>query len=517
MDCYDDDDDESLPEDRQSPENLKARSEHELKNRTPKNSTEPPCYTPFSSTSDKSNLQEDPELQEYKNSRSRTPTLPPITITGTVTTSADPKPEVREYSPSPPVVTITTITKERSEGSSTDSSTGSSSSDETDVEDQTDANCDEIQQFDSNLEADEEIFVEEVTVVDTCSKSDDSTIENEDDEKSSSIGDEDLENIAESGKALFPDDMVEPVSSEQGISGVEPQNEDEDGQFEIEVAKGGGDHDDQPSYLQTENDKDNPLSETEELTARRDVLSDELPGESSDNSGEVSHKPQRKENDSDNNLRLNNDCVTIEDVSEEELLEKHQEQDMKTTDAISGAVPETADLVISLHKEEKSDVIENGTTVIITHQETKSDDVRIEDVTDDQCIEISVSSEKLVTPESTPDNCSESTDEARLSSELETFLGDTPKSLETEYSPRNQQARSQDPSSTEVLVSSSASDRQPETNIDEVTPRSRKPIFERQISEDNEPESVLDTVGVNFEEFSQFHQNHMFDIEEVRT
>ena len=517
MDCYDDDDEECLSEDRQSPEDLKVRSEHELKRRTPKNSTEPPCYTPFSSTSDKSNLREDPELQEYKNSRSKTPTLPPITITGTMTTSADPKPEVREYSPSPPVVTITTITKERSDGSSADSSTGSSSSDETDVEDQTVANCDKMQQFDSNLETAKEIVVEEVTEVDTCSKSDDSTIENEDDEKSLSIGDEDLENIAESGKALFPDDMVEPVSGEQGISGVEPQNEDEDGQFEIEVAKGGSDHDDQPSYLQTENDKDNPLSEIEELTARRDVLSDELPGESSDNSGEVSHKPQRNKNDSDNNLRLNNDCVTIEDVSEEELPEKHQEQDMKTTDAISGAVPETADLVISLHKEEKSDVIENGTTVIITHQETKSDDVRIEDVTDDQCIEISVSSEKLITPESTPDNCSESTDEARLSSELETFLGDTPKSLETEYSPRNQQARSQDPSSTEVLVSSSASDRQPETNIDEVTPRSRKPIFERQISEDNEPESVLDTVGVNFDEFSQFHQNHMFDIEEVRT
>ena len=521
MDCYDDDDDE-LSEDRQTPENLKARTEHEIQSRTPKNSTEPPCYTPFSSTSDKSNLREEPELQEYKNSRSRTPTLPPITITGTVTSSADPKPEVREYSPSPPVVTITTITKERSEGSSTGSSTGSSSSDETDVEDQTDANCDEMQQFDGNLETDDkEIVVEEATEVETCCKSDDSTIENEDDEKSLSIiGDEDSENIAESGNALFSDDMIEPVPSEQGISGVDSEKEDEDGQFKTEVARG-GDHDDQPIHLQTEDDKDNPPTEIEELSTSRDVFTEELSEESSENKiGEVSHKPQPNKNESDNNVRLNNDSVTIEDVSEEELLEKHQEQAVKTTDEISGGVSETADHVIPLHKEAISDGVENGTMSAIevtdfeTHRGTRKDDVRIEDVTDDKFIEIP---ERLVTPEITSENCSESTDEARLSSELETFLGDTPKSLETEYSPRNQQARSQDPSSTEVLVSSSASDRQAETNIEEVTPRSRKPIFERQISEDNEPESVLDTVGVNFDEFSQFHQNHIFDIVEVRT
>ena len=522
MDCYDDDDDECLSEERQTPENLKARSEHELRSRIPKNSTEPPCYTPFSSTSDKSNLREEPELQEYKNSRSRTPTLPPITITGTVTSSADPKPEVREYSPSPPVVTITTITKERSEDSSSGSSTGSSSSDETDVEDQTDANCDEMQQFDGNLETDKEIVVEEATEVETCSKSDDSTIENED-EKSLSIGDEDSESIAESGNALFSDDMVEPVPSDQGISGVDSEKEDEDGQFKTEVARGDN-HDDQPIHLQTEDDKDNPPTEIEELNTSRDVFTEELSEESSENKrGEVSHKSQQNENDSDINLRLNNDSVTIEDVSEEELLEKHQEQDVKTTDEISGGVSETADHVIPLHKEAIPDAVENGTmsaievTDIETRRETRKDDVRIEDVTDDKFIEIPVSPEKLVTPEGTSDTCSESTDEARLSSELETFLGDTPKSLETEYSPRNQQARSQDPSSTEVLVSSSASDRQPETNIEEVTPRSRKPIFERQISEDNEPESVLDTVGVNFDEFSQFHQNHIFDIVEVRT
>ena len=90
----------------------------------------------------------------------------------------------------------------------------------------------------------------------------------------------------------------------------------------------------------------------------------------------------------------------------------------------------------------------------------------------------------------------------------------------SEDRPRQHQTRSQDPSSTEVQVSSSASDleQQVDENSEDSTPRSRKPVFERQISEnadEKESGSVLDTVGQNFEDFSQFYQNHAFDIVEV--
>jgi hypothetical protein len=129
-----------------------------------------------------------------------------------------------------------------------------------------------------------------------------------------------------------------------------------------------------------------------------------------------------------------------------------------------------------------------------------------------------VADSKQSSSDDVADDSSDSTDEGRLSSELETFLRDTPKSISSNDSPRNHQTRSLDPSSTEVQVSSSASDRdrQSDTNSEDPTPRSRKPVFERQLSEDRTAESVLDTVGANFDAFSEFHQNNVFDIVEVR-
>ena len=172
------------------------------------------------------------------------------------------------------------------------------------------------------------------------------------------------------------------------------------------------------------------------------------------------------------------------------------------------------------HKTDDSKVYE-----LVAAESRQVDDVRVEDVDDDHFLSINQSIrttevKKLVAEELAEDS-SDTTDEARLSSELETFMGDTPKSIDSsEDSPRQHQTRSQDPSSTEVQVSSSASDleQQADENSEDSTPRSRKPVFERQISEnadEKESGSVLDTVGQNFEDFSQFYQNHAFDIVEV--
>ena len=140
MECYDEDN-KSPEGDRRTP-NTPGKADH-----TPVASPQP-SYTPFSATSDKSNLHEDSELTEYMNSCSRTPNFPPITITGTVKqashshpqleqsqVSADLQQEVREYSPSPSVVTITTLTKEsvgeESSGDSSDDSVTEEHSDST--------------------------------------------------------------------------------------------------------------------------------------------------------------------------------------------------------------------------------------------------------------------------------------------------------------------------------------------------------------------------------------------------
>ncbi|KAL5260463.1 hypothetical protein ACHWQZ_G010559 [Mnemiopsis leidyi] len=683
MDCYDDDEDEYQSKGRQTPENRKAGAECEEKREQLTHSAKPPSYTP--GTSGKSNLREDAEMNERNNSRSRTPDIPPITITGTVTTS------VREYSPSPPVVTITTITKERPEGSSTGSSTGSSvgstSSSETEVEDEIDANCDKIKFYSSKEK--EENVVDVATNLDTGSLSDDNTIEIEEEQSSPSVGDEvailsEDENVRESvlteqseeailsedleesvltvqsGEAMLSEDLEESVSTvqsqeailsedleesvliaqseeailsedleesvltaqsgeamlfedleesvltvqsgeamlsedlEESVSTVQSQeailSEDleesvliaqseeailsEDLEESVLTAQSGEamlsedleesistvqsqeailSEDLEESVLITQSEKailnsDNvkksatteqneevihseiveesvSTAQSEEAMLSEDleesvstvqspeaILSEDV--ESSKNESDAaSTVSQHKETDQNlPNTEL--DLVAIEDVSEEELQEVKLSCQKQTVQASEET---SADRISSACIEVNSDIKTTPgmeTVELESFQRNNNDDVRIEDVTDDPCIEIGIP-DNLGTPESSSDSSTERMDEARLSSELETFLGDTPKSLETEYSPRNQQPRSQDPSSSEVQVSSSVSDLQPEINFEEIAPRSRKPIFERQMSEDNELDAVVDTVGVKFDDFSQFHQNHAFDIVEI--
>ncbi|XP_063679557.1 uncharacterized protein LOC134815038 isoform X2 [Bolinopsis microptera] len=229
MECYDDDN--KSPEGERRTPNTPGKADH-----TPVASPQP-SYTPFSATSDKSNLHEDRELTEYMNSCSRTPNFPPITITGTVNqashshpqlepsqVSADLQQEVREYSPSPPVVTITTLTKE----SGGDESSGDSSDDSA-TEEHSDSTFEGVQLDNITQNKEEEYIVsEDATNVETGNNDGEESI----DDEAETVTDE-TESIAE---------VVEHVSQEQtagvpGTGGVpEPADEDTASQLaDIEV------------------------------------------------------------------------------------------------------------------------------------------------------------------------------------------------------------------------------------------------------------------------------------------
>ena len=209
---------------------------------------------------------------------------------------------------------------------------------------------------------------------------------------------------------------------------------------------------------------------------------------------------------------MKRDSVTVEADLEERVAVQHVRSDTVPKEGTQGNIESTSSYTAPVDQEmtkgQKAGDLTNGA------QERQ--DKEAVNVEEDHFTRVADS--KQSSSGDVADDSSDSTEEGRLSSELETFLRDTPKSISSNDSPRNHQTRSLDPSSTEVQVSSSASDRdrQSDTNSEDPTPRSRKPVFERQFSEDRSAEPVSDTVGANFDAFSEFHQNHVFDIVEVR-
>ena len=631
MECYDDDN-KSPEGDRRTP-NTPGKADH-----TPV-ATPQPSYTPFSATSDKSNLHEDSELTEYMNSCSRTPNFPPITITGTVKqashshpqlepgqvshpqlepgqvshpqleqsqvshpqleqsqvshpqlepgqvshprlepgqVSADLQQEVREYSPSPPVVTITTLTKE-----SVGEESSGDSSDDSATEEHSDSTFEGIQldNITQNKELEEEIVSENAMNVETGINDGEET-ESLDDE-AETVTDE-TESIAEVEEHVSQTGGVpEPVDTASQLADIEVTSTNESTLDSVSVTP----HNEKPDEsddgnnssevaVQVEADEDAPVEmmETEtETVYPEEVLEINIPveyetfkepheiagddvEESNTNEEVLDAESQQTLAESEDiyedtavikieELKSgpnNNELVMIEDVLEDETSPEpilSKEDHIKIADhpreEILETIESTTDFNDSSEKEEVTEIVttENHKTddskvyEIVAAESRQFDDVRVEDVDDDHFLSmnqnIRTTEVKKLVAEELAEDSSDTTDEARLSSELETFMGDTPKSIDSsEDSPRQHQTRSQDPSSTEVQVSSSASDleQQADENSEDSTPRSRKPVFERQISEnadEKESGSVLDTVGQNFEDFSQFYQNHAFDIVEV--
>ena len=613
MDYYDDDDKSTEGERSASNEN-KARSKagSASKRGTPVPSPQP-SYTPFSGTSDKSNMQEDNELQECMSSRSRTPTVPSIKITGTVSkdspshpqleatpvgadpqlelsqvgadpqlelsqVGADPQLEAREYSPSPPVVTITTVTKVRVEDESS-----SDSSEDCEVEDDSGIICEEVQSGTSSPNPGQEVAVQQITNVGNEAKSEHETIEDVNEasetECSANIVQHESQGSDRSERRPTRDAHVvaESQLEENEIASIDGSRNDcrksidNDDNNPDDVANatvpsgvqdlvGGTSSHNETSRKTTvtetkcDSEETEPVLEVHILPSTIEKTTNEVPADAlagritnseveNDESIQISGGSKDEAavedtvftgvegEDLKTDAETAHDLVTIEDVPEEEASQGQASPraTVNNSTAVGGeilrTVENTTDNIVSGDEEVTNVKVENQcideSVVDETHgaQCRQVYDVRVEDVDDDQHHSISTIHPNQIPAEELADDSSDSTDEARLSSELETFLGDTPKSMGSEDSPRNHHTGSQEPStsSTEVQISSSASeaDRHADRNSEDVTPRSRKPVFQRQLSEDNESESVLETVGENFD-FSQFHQNHAFEMLEVR-